>query len=69
MKNKFVADGYRRFLQGKKALIAESIERKHAAELASAGPDKKAKIQERLAAELVRREKALNHQPSAATLW
>ena len=41
MKNKFVADGYRRFLQGRKTMTAESIEKKLAAELANASPAQK----------------------------
>ena len=69
MKNKFVADGDRRLWLGRKTLVSESIEKKYAAELASAGPDEKEKIRERMAAEILRREKALNHKPSAATLW
>ena len=69
MKNKFVADGYRRFVQGKKTVTSESIEKKRAAELANAGPDEKEKIRERMAKESLQREKALNHKPSAATLW
>jgi hypothetical protein len=69
MKNKVVADGYRRFLQGKKTIASASIEKKRAAELANAGPDEKEKIRERMAKESLQREKALNHKPSAATLW
>jgi hypothetical protein len=69
MKNKFVADGYRRFLQGKKTTSSESIEKKHGAELANAGSVEKGKIQERMTEEFLRREKAMNHKPSAGTLW
>jgi hypothetical protein len=69
MKNEFVADGLSRFLRGKKNLQSESIEQKYAAELALAGPDEKRKIHERMAAESLRREKVLNHQPSPKTLW
>jgi len=69
MKNKFVADGYRRFLQGKKTISSESIEGKYAAELTNAGPDEKEKIRERMAEEHRQRERALNHKPSAGTLW
>jgi hypothetical protein len=69
MKNKFVADGAQRLWLGRKALASESIEKKHAVELASAGPDEKEKIRERMAKESLQREKALNHKPSAATLW
>ena len=69
MKNKFVADGLSRFLRGKKNAQSESIEKKCAVELANADPDEKEKIRERLAKESLQREKALNHKPSAATLW
>ena len=69
MKNKFVADGYRRFLQGKKTTTSESIETKFAAELANASPVEKEKIREHMAKEFLQREKALNHKPSVATLW
>jgi len=69
MKNKFVADGYHRFLQGKKTIASESIEKKFAAELANASPVEKEKIRGRMAAKILQREKALNHKPSAATLW
>jgi hypothetical protein len=69
MKNKFVADGQFRFLRGRKAATSESIEKKYAAELATAGPDEKRKIRERMVEEFLRREKTLNHKPSAGTLW
>ena len=69
MKNNFVADGLTRFLRGKKDAQFESIEKKYAAELANAGPDEKEKIRERMAKESLQRKKALNHKPSAATLW
>jgi hypothetical protein len=69
MKNHFVADGLSRFLRGKKNAQSDSIEKKYAAELANAKPVEGAKIRERMAAEILRREKALNHKPSAATLW
>jgi hypothetical protein len=66
MKNKFVADGFRRFLRGKKALTSESIEEKCAKELAAASPAQKARIRERMAQEILRRQ---NHKPSPGTLW
>ena len=69
MKNKFVADGYRRFLQGRRPMTSESIEIKYAAELAKATPGEKGKIRERMAKESLQHEKALNHKQSAATLW
>jgi hypothetical protein len=69
MKNEFVADGFNRFLRGKQAAQSESIEMKYAVGLANAGPDEKLKIHERMAEEFLRREKMLNHKPSAKTLW
>jgi hypothetical protein len=69
MKNKFVAGGSQRFWLGKKALASESVEKKYAVELANADPDEKEKIRERMAEENLWRQKALNHKPSAATLW
>ena len=68
MKNNFVADGYRRFMQAKKAASSESIEKKYAAELDSADPAQKLKIRERMAQEYPR-QKNLDHQPSPGTLW
>ena len=69
MKNRFVADGPQRSWLGKKAMASESVEKKFAAELANAGPDETEKIRKRMAEEDRRLEKALNHKPSAATLW
>ena len=69
MKNKFIAGGSQRFWLGKKALASESVEKKYAVELANAGPDEKEEICKRMAEENRWREKALNHKPSAATLW
>jgi hypothetical protein len=69
MKNKFVADGYRRFLCGKKTATSGSIEKKYAAELAQAGPVEKIQIRERMVEEYRRLSKNEGHQPSPATLW
>jgi hypothetical protein len=66
MKNKFVADGFRRFLRGKKAVASESIEKKYAKELAAASPAQKAQIPEQMAQGLLRQQ---NHKPSPGTLW
>jgi len=66
MKNKFVADGFRRFLRGRKAATDESIEKKYAAELAAANPAQKAQIREKMARDFLRQQ---NHKPSADTLW
>jgi hypothetical protein len=69
MKNKFVADGFRRFLRGKKALTAESIEKKYAVELATASPAEKLQIRTRMVEEYSRRATIENHKPSTGTLW
>ena len=68
-KNEFVADGYLRFMRGKNAWTSESIEAKYADELAKASPAQKLEIRARMAQEFLRREKAVNHKPSPATLW
>jgi len=68
MKNDFVAGGHFRFLRGKNATSSRSIEKKHAAELANAGPDEKRKICERMVQEFLRRERGMSHKPSAGTL-
>jgi hypothetical protein len=65
MKNKFVADGLQRFLRGKKTIQSEFVGEKYAAEF----PEEKRKIRARVAEEFLRREKMLNHKPSAGTLW
>jgi hypothetical protein len=69
MKNKFVADGFRRFLRGKETVTSESIEKKYAKELAAASPAQKAQIRERMVEEYSRRSKIENHKPSPGTLW
>jgi len=69
MKNRFVADGYSRFMRGKKAAWSESIEKRYAAELAKADPQRRRQIRERMVEEHLRREKLEGHKPSAATLW
>jgi hypothetical protein len=69
MKNKFVADGPFRFLRGKRLAAPGAIAKKYAAEAATASPAEKTRIQERMAAEILRREKTAGHQPSPATLW
>lgn len=65
----FVADGYLRFLRGKRAAASESIEDQYSAALAKAGLNGKGKIRERMAQECLRREKMLRHKPSPGTLW
>ena len=69
MKNKFVADGFRRFMRGKKAALSESVEKKYAAELAQADPQQKLQIRERMVEEYLRRGKIEGHKPSPGTLW
>jgi hypothetical protein len=69
LKNEFVADGRDRFMRAKREGLAESIEEKYAKELAGAIPVEKIKIRERMAQEILRRKKTLNHKPSAGTLW
>jgi hypothetical protein len=69
MKNGFVADGRERFLRSKKGATLESIEKKYAAELASAGPAEKHQIRAIIFEEYSRRAKTENHKPSAGTLW
>jgi len=67
-KNKFVADGPRRFLRGKQAQSSESIEKKYAKELANASPAEKLQIRERMVREFLNQKKC-EHKPSPATLW
>jgi hypothetical protein len=69
MENRIVPNGSRRFWLGKKALASESVEKKYAVELAKADAHEKERIRKRMAEEDLRRKKALNHTPSAATLW
>jgi hypothetical protein len=69
MKNKFVADGYRRFLQAKKTVSLEDIEKKYARQLAEADPIQKHQIRKQMAEEYLQRKKIEDHKPSAATLW
>jgi len=69
MKNQIVADGYRRFLRGKKAVLSESVEEKYAAELAKADPHQKLQIRQRMVEEYLHRKEIEGHKPSAATLW
>ncbi|MBW8863656.1 MAG: hypothetical protein JF609_01810 [Verrucomicrobia bacterium] len=70
MKNQIAADGLGRFLEAKqKARTSGSIYEKYAAELASASPEEKKKLQERIQREISVWERTLNHKPSAGTLW
>ena len=56
-------------MRAKRMAASDSTEKKYAVEMANARPDEKEKIRERLAKESLRHGKALNHKPSAATLW
>ena len=70
MKNGIVDDGLGRFLKAKqKTKTSGDIHEKYAAELASASPDEKKKLQERIQREISVQERTLNHKPSAGTLW
>jgi hypothetical protein len=69
MNNKFVADGFHRFLREKKTALSESVEKKYAAELANADPQQKLQIRERMVKEYLRRGKIEGHKPSPGTLW
>jgi hypothetical protein len=70
MNNNFIADGPQRFLRGQKNLPStEDIQKKYAVKLAQAAPAEKPAIHDQMATELLRREQALNHQPSPGTLW
>jgi hypothetical protein len=69
MQNKFVADGFRRFLHGKKTVSMKSIQKKYAKELAAASPAQKTQIRERMAEEYRRLSKNEDHKPSPGTLW
>ena len=63
MKNKFVADGYRRFLRAKRVASAESDEKSHAVELARTDPAQKLQMRKQL------NQEDPDHQPSPGTLW
>jgi hypothetical protein len=66
MKNKFVADGYRRFLRGKKNATFESIEKKYVKQLAAESPAQKSQIRKQMVQDFLRQQ---NLKPSAGTLW
>jgi hypothetical protein len=69
MTNQIVADGARRHFLGRRALDSQSIEENFAKELATATPEKKREIYERMADETMRHRKMLDHKPSAKALW
>jgi hypothetical protein len=69
MKNHIVADGRFRFLQARKNVTSESIEKKHAVALAKADPARKLQIRRQMAEEFLRHEKTTAHRPSPGTLW
>jgi hypothetical protein len=68
MKNKFVADGYRRFMRAKKTASLEAIEKKYAPQLAEADPVQQHQIRKQMVEEYLA-QKNLDHKPSAGTLW
>jgi hypothetical protein len=69
MKNQIAKGGLGRLWKGQKALKSESIEEKYAEQLAKASPEEKREIHARAMEESARREKMLNHKPSAKALW
>jgi hypothetical protein len=69
MNNNIAEGGLWRLRDGQKTLESESIEGKYADQLAKATPEEKAEIYQRMAAESERREKMINHKPSAKALW
>jgi hypothetical protein len=66
MKNKFFEGGGVQLRRGQKELSIESVQKKYAAELATATGDQKRRLQEKIAAEFLRQK---NHKPSPQTLW
>jgi hypothetical protein len=69
MANTIVAFGGLRLRLGQKAMASESIEKKYAAELATAAPAEKKEIYQRMSDEIEKRRKMMDHKPSAKTLW
>jgi hypothetical protein len=69
MTNKFVADGFNRFLRAQKTASAEDIEKKYARQLAEADPVQKHQIRKQMAEEYLKRKKIEDHKPSGGTLW
>jgi hypothetical protein len=69
-KNQIVADGPLRLLRGRRERSRESIEKKHAAEMAAASFTEKWQLRTRMAMEKLRAEKTLMESPPPAkTLW
>ena len=67
--NHIAEGGLQRLLDGQKAMKSIFVEKKHAKELAKAGPEEKKEIYARMAEEARRHEKMSNHKPSAKALW
>jgi hypothetical protein len=63
MSNKFVADGFHRFLRAKRVASTESNEKSRPTELASTDPGKKSLMRKQ------RKPEYADHQPSPGTLW
>ncbi len=66
MKNKFIENGEFQLFRGQEKLSMEAIEKKYAAELATADPSEKLKIREQMTEEFLRQQ---NYKPSPGTLW
>jgi hypothetical protein len=70
MKNKFVADGYQRFLLGKNAMKTHPAEMKQSAEFAKPNHPSGTIVSLHESEANIRAGQHLkNHKPSAATLW
>ena len=66
MANKIIASGYWQLWRAQKRLSFESLHKKYAKELASATPEQKQEILDRMLREFDRQK---NHKPSAGSLW
>lgn len=69
MKNRIVADGHDRLLDGQRAIRSIFPGKKHPAEQTTARADGKDQIDQRAEEELRRHQKMVNHKPSAGALW
>jgi len=64
-----VSNGPERLFLGQRALKAQSVQKIFAKELENATPGQKKEIHERMTIAAARRQKMLDHKPSAKTLW
>jgi hypothetical protein len=69
MKTGFQAMGPWEFARSNEKVLWKSIEAKYADQLARASASQKLEIHKRMVEESLRREKAMRHRPSSATLW